>query len=259
MPSGSGPHPQEPGQPLPRGLGPRYPAVRSGSPVALLPIVTTVGANAITATSVTLIGSVNPQGLATNWWFTYGTTQQVGTTTTVVAAGSGTVPVTVTVSLSGLTTGTTYYYAAVGQSSAGTVYGAVLSFVPLAPQQPATPPILPLGTPSFNIPHFNMPFTMAMKNNVAQGIEVVEQDSFEEVLANVNVIADCGIGACQLLPDFGIPDYLFSQMPANTQVMVEAIQFWEPRANASVITQLLADGQSWGLTLTTSPAADSLT
>src|SRR5215469_2447186 len=113
--------------------------------VQLPPLVATVGVNAITATSATLIGSVNPEGTATNWWFTYGPTTAMSLSTPVLSAGSGTVPTTVTASITGLTNGTAYYFAVIGQSAAGTAFGNALVFTATAPAQPVSPPVVPFG------------------------------------------------------------------------------------------------------------------
>lgn len=167
--------------------------------------------------------------------------------------GSGTIPVTVTYELTGLETNETYYYAFVGQSAAGTVYGAVDSFV--AQQATVTTaPVSPYGQPLVTIPHFNAPFSL-VTSGTQSGAVVVEQDTLEEIVANVNVIAECGIGQCAQLPSFGIRPETFLQAPPDTTELVASIQQWEPRATEDAIVQLMADGQTWGIGLLTSSAA----
>lgn len=223
----------------------------SGAPVAKLPIVLTVGVNGITNTSANIIGSVNPNGLATSWWLAWGTTLPLspGTTTAPVALGSGTTPITVTISLTGLTAGTTYYVAIVGQSAAGTVYGQTLSFVPTVPLI-TTPPTAPYGQPFVTIPHFNVPFSIVTTGNQS-GAVVVEQDTLQEIEANVTTVALCGIGQCPQIPSFGIPSLAFSTAPPDMSELISAIQLWEPRANEDATSQILTDS-NWGVTLTTS-------
>ncbi|MEO8619836.1 MAG: fibronectin type III domain-containing protein [bacterium] len=113
---------------VPGGLGP---------PAA--PAVTVAAPTGVNATSVTVGGTVVPNSLATTAWVEYGTSPTlVGSSTTPVRnAGAGTSTYTFTETLSGLTTGTTYYYRVVAQNSAAQVQSAILSVRPGAPN-PAT-------------------------------------------------------------------------------------------------------------------------
>lgn len=244
---------------------PRWQRLRkgvSGGPVTPLPSVATVGVNGIGINAslgtafATVIGSINPSGQTTNWWVTYGTSLPLpGPLTTAVAlVGNGTTPVTVTAELTGLTVGATYYVAVVGQSVAGTVSGAIVSFVAQV-TTPASLPIVPFGQSSVNLPHFNLPFMMISKNGVPQGIQVVEQDTTEEVLACVTAIVDCPVGAIPQLPSFGIPTPTFNIAPLDPSEIIAAIERIEPRATETATSQLLADGVTWGLDLTTSTAS----
>jgi hypothetical protein len=103
------------------------------------PTVTSNTATNLTATSAMLRGSVNPNGSATITYYEWGTSSALATfsTTTSQSIGSGTDAVSVTANLAGLSAGTTYYYRAVGQNSAGTQRGSILSFATLTPQQQA--------------------------------------------------------------------------------------------------------------------------
>jgi hypothetical protein len=98
----------------------------SAAPVA--PSVTTVKAVAISSTTETLLGSVNPNGLLTRYHFQYGTSTSYGSTTPAQSAGSGTAPQNEGESLNGLTPGTVYHYRMVAQSAGGTVDGADQTF-----------------------------------------------------------------------------------------------------------------------------------
>jgi len=88
------------------------------------PTVTTGLATNVTPISATLNGTVNPNGLLTNYYFQWGTTTAYGHTTTSQPAGSGTGNVAVSANLTGLSPNTTYHYQLVATNSNGTNYGA---------------------------------------------------------------------------------------------------------------------------------------
>lgn len=97
---------------------------------ALAPTVTTVAADNVTSTTATLHGQVNPNLLATNAWFEYGTdsTLVVFTKTADVAIGSGSAVVPVNNTISGLTPGGTVYFRVGASNLAGEQKGTILSF-----------------------------------------------------------------------------------------------------------------------------------
>jgi len=97
---------------------------------ASTPVVTTLAATAITGTSATLNGTVNPNGFASNYYFEWGTTTSYGSSTTSTAAGSGTTAIPVSAPLSGLIAGTTYHFRLTGVNSEGTASGNDLTFTP---------------------------------------------------------------------------------------------------------------------------------
>lgn len=103
------------------------------------PVVVTLPASAITGVSATLNGTVNPNGVATNYHFEYGTSTGYGTNSTVVAAGSGTAVVAVNTSLTGLLAGVVYHFRLVGVNSEGTTNGSDLTFTPGAGTITTTP------------------------------------------------------------------------------------------------------------------------
>ena len=91
-----------------------------------VPAVTTGAVSNITATSATLSGNVTSAGVAsvTSRGFLYGTNSSDLTQTVLGGSGTG----SYTASLSGLTSGTTYYYKAFATNNAGTAYGEIMSF-----------------------------------------------------------------------------------------------------------------------------------
>ena len=94
------------------------------------PAVVTLPATAVTGTTATLNGSVNPNGIATTYHFEWGTTASYGSVTSTISAGSGSTAVNVSANISGLTSGTTYHFRIAGTNSAGTSNGSDLTFTP---------------------------------------------------------------------------------------------------------------------------------
>ena len=92
------------------------------------PVAVTGAARGVSATAVTLTGSVDPNGRATTWFFEYGTSSGYGSRTAAQSAGSGTSARGVTVGVSSLTPGRLYHYRLVGTSDAGTSRGADRTF-----------------------------------------------------------------------------------------------------------------------------------
>jgi len=94
------------------------------------PTVTTLAATLVASTSATLNGNVNPNGLATDAWFEWGTSPSLVTfnTTYPHALGAGTNTLPVMGTLSGLSSGTTYYYRVAASNATGPVNGSIASF-----------------------------------------------------------------------------------------------------------------------------------
>jgi phosphodiesterase/alkaline phosphatase D-like protein len=88
-------------------------------PPPTAPSVTTGGAD-VNGASATLSGSVNPNGVATSYYFEFGTSVNYGQQTPPRSAGSGSSAVSVSASLSGLAQNTTFHYrlVAVGPNGA---------------------------------------------------------------------------------------------------------------------------------------------
>lgn len=93
------------------------------------PIVTTGDATSITSTSATISGTINPQGLITNYYFNYGTTANYELGHTVTATLSQyTTNQTVSAELTGLLPNTTYHYQLYASNDGGAQYGSDRTF-----------------------------------------------------------------------------------------------------------------------------------
>ncbi|QSQ26729.1 DUF4038 domain-containing protein [Pyxidicoccus parkwayensis] len=102
------------------------------------PTVLTSDATSVTSTSATLNGSGNPNGVASTGWFRYGATHPGSCNDTFgtrapasggTQLGSGSSAVSFNQAITGLTSGTTYYFCALGSSTAGPGLGQMKSFV----------------------------------------------------------------------------------------------------------------------------------
>ena len=107
------------------------------------PTVSTGNATAITSTSATVNGTVNPEGQATTYYFEYGTTTSYGSQTATADAGSGTASLAVSAQLASLTPDTTYHYRLVATNPSGTTLGSDVSFK--TPKPPV--PVVATGHP----------------------------------------------------------------------------------------------------------------
>ena len=101
-------------------------ASASAAPVA--PSVTTSTATAVATSSESVLGTVNPSGSPTRYFFDYGTTTAYGSTTPSQDAGTGTTAIPEAASINGLTPGTVYHYRIVAIGPGGTSDGADQTF-----------------------------------------------------------------------------------------------------------------------------------
>jgi hypothetical protein len=118
--------------------------------VAIKPHVTTGGAQHVIVSSALLTGVVNPNGLATSYYFQYGPTIAYGAQTPTASVGSGTTKVKVGQPVGGLQSGVVYHYRIVGVYAAGVVLGrdhtVLIPGVALKFEIPKIPPVT-VGTP----------------------------------------------------------------------------------------------------------------
>jgi plastocyanin len=111
------------------------------------PVVSTSAATSITDTGATLKGSVNPNGLATEYFFKYGTSATPysdETGKTMVSAGTS--PVTASTGVTGLTAATTYHFRLFAENSSGTSEGGDLTLRTTGPPLPTTSAATPVGS-----------------------------------------------------------------------------------------------------------------
>jgi hypothetical protein len=87
------------------------------------PVAATGDASPVAVTTATLRGRVTPNGLATTWWFEYGTSLSYGSKTASHSAGSGTSARSVSTGITKLAAGRSYHYRLVAQNSSGRVFG----------------------------------------------------------------------------------------------------------------------------------------
>lgn len=87
------------------------------------PSVNGVSAYEVTISSAVLVGYVNPRGVATSYYFEYGTTSAYGAQTPTASAGAGSSEVKASAAVTGLASGVTYHYRMVAVSAAGTRTG----------------------------------------------------------------------------------------------------------------------------------------
>ena len=83
------------------------------------PVATTGAAESVTTGSAVVNGTVDPNGEATRYWVEYGTTSTYGVKSAEQVTGTGTDPVAVKITLTGLTRSTTYHYRVVAENTSG--------------------------------------------------------------------------------------------------------------------------------------------
>ena len=101
-----------------------------------------------TSTGATLTAGVYPNGIATSYYWQYGTSTSYGQQTTSTDIGSGTAPAQLTSTLTGLAPATTYHYRLVATNSAATVYGYDYSLTTASTPPTNTAPAAISGTPT---------------------------------------------------------------------------------------------------------------
>lgn len=118
-------------------------ALLAGAPQALaagMPVVSTGAASAVTMSEANVTGTVNPEGLATRYYYQYGTTTEYGQDQPLppgIEAGEGSSAEPAPATLFPLTPGVTYHYRLVASNEDGTSYGEDETFTTPGYQPPA--------------------------------------------------------------------------------------------------------------------------
>jgi len=100
-----------------------------GGNIDSAPIVTTNYASSISRDTVTLNGTVNPNGSFSNAWFEYGNSPSNMTlSSSIQSVGSGNFNYNISSNIINLLPNTNYYFRVVGQNSNSITYGTILSF-----------------------------------------------------------------------------------------------------------------------------------
>jgi len=87
------------------------------------PTAVSTAASDLTHTTVTLNGTINPNGLSSVAWFEWGTGVSYGNASPAQSVGAGMTDASVSQSISGLQSGIEYHYRIVGQNSDGSATG----------------------------------------------------------------------------------------------------------------------------------------
>jgi len=95
---------------------------------ATAPGASTGTSKSVTFSSAIVFGSVNPHGQATTYVFQYGTTRRYGSQTPLAPAGSASVSVSVSQTLTGLQPLTVYHYRILATGPSGATVGADRTF-----------------------------------------------------------------------------------------------------------------------------------
>lgn len=82
-----------------------------------------------------------------------------------------------------------------------------------------------------DVPHFRHPFS---RSTTGKTVEVVDQDSVEEIRSCEAVIVACPVGFFPPEPDFGWPFPEFRNVPLDTTALRAALARFEPRGDANV-------------------------
>lgn len=110
-------------------------------PVGSAPRAVSLPASGISRVTANLIGEVTPNSAATQYWFEYGETANLGGITAFVSVGDGDAKVSVSDSISGLEPAATYYFRLNAQNQFGTVNGSILNFKTAGPAATAVPTV----------------------------------------------------------------------------------------------------------------------
>ncbi len=118
---------------------PSVPTTPPVTPKADVPVVRTDATVVPSSSTAIVMGTVNPQGAATTYWYEYGETTALDTRTPAQTIGSGMTSLTAPALLTGLRASTLYHFRLSAKNGFGTVNGTTYDF-----RTTTTPP--PTGT-----------------------------------------------------------------------------------------------------------------
>jgi hypothetical protein len=110
-------------------------------PVAPPPTVLDASAQQIGPDAATLVGNISHYRLPTTYWFEYGLTPVLGTSTPEDTPLIGPVPIIAYARLTGLEPGTTYYFRLIARNANGTDAGDLQTFTTASPEPAGLPPV----------------------------------------------------------------------------------------------------------------------
>lgn len=110
-------------------------------PTGSVPTTQTNNAVDVSRTTANLTGNVNPNNLATSYWFEYGETNNLGNATALQGAGSGSTSLGASVAITNLRPVTKYYFRLNASNQYGTTNGSILSFTTSGPASPNSPTV----------------------------------------------------------------------------------------------------------------------
>ncbi len=169
------------------------------------PTVTTTAASEVKTTSATFNGTIDPEGIASEYHYEYGLENTYGSSTAEIDAGSGSVVAEAPGPITGLTPNTTYHYRIVGSNASGEINGEdqTLSTEAAPPSVDGSPAFASSITPSgaqvhatVNPQHSSTSFRIEYGTSTAYGSsapegggEVGEQSSDQAVATTLTGLA----------------------------------------------------------------------
>ena len=144
------------------GAAPEFSPIIQSFRTSSVPLVSTGSSQGVTASTVTLSGTVDPDGLPTIYYFQYGGTSAYGQQSPIGEAGGATSSAPHAIFVNGLAPGHTYHYRIVASNendgTLQTAYGQDQTFT-----TPSTPPIL-TGTAVSNITQSSATITATLES-----------------------------------------------------------------------------------------------
>lgn len=110
-------------------------------PQGSAPATRTLAATNVSRATANLNGSVDPNRAETTYWFEYGESADLGSTTSFQSAGNGDTAQNVSVSVSNLKPLTRYFFRLNAQNQFGTINGSILNFTTTGPAAPGEPSV----------------------------------------------------------------------------------------------------------------------